>query len=1305
MGILKHVPKQIGDRVPKVYFSCHKDDFKPYFKEISEEIMNGRSCAVFYDEDYDGARDKEFLFDLSKMNLFVMPITTRLLTKPNRALDEELAFALEHKIPVLPLMQESGLEELFNKKFGDLQFLDKYNIDSTAISYDEKLKKYLSSVLLDDKTIKRIRAEFDAQIFLSYRKKDRIHANRLMRLIHKNDFCRDVAIWYDEFLTPGENFNKTIAEALNKSGLFVLAVTPSLLEPRVDENGVKHKNYIEEHEYPMAVEAQKPILPTELVYTDKDVLAVKYANVPDCVDANDESALTEALLNTAKKFVSDENDNSPEHNYLIGLAYLDGIDVERDYDKALEMITFAAENEFPDATIKLISMYYDGIGVSRDENEVRKWSEKLSDYYFKNTFSNEGNIKSADKIEELFANYNDRYWAETIKRFLVSADKKLPLETIKELYKLLTSLGICEYTLLFDSCKEMEQHQEEAQSFLVGDILTKSSNGTYPPYGPLFWYVPEYELYEPALLALDGIKGEAYFTKALALTRDVCWIFGHYNDVSEITKRVDGNELFASATLTGVRRGICELFYTGNTDETDGDSIYPRCFNLAEAKNWKEHGQGILGRMNAAFEDELGLYSHEMFSELDGEYIGIVSAPYDKERLETVLPQKSCKKLCGLFLSPAKQNFLKKLTGLFLSKPERCSYSGLAINDRHLKTVYIPENTIINEYHSDCRNFSILDDAIIYFGSALKIPDNVTEIGWSAFLDCAVLTKITIPNSVTAIGQSAFCGCTALKEIIIPDSVMYIGGFVFCGCTSLKEITIPNSVTVIRDYAFKGCTSLKEITISNNVTAIRDYAFSDCAALESITILNIATAIGEGVFWGCTMLKNITIPDSVTVIEGVFCSCTALKEITIPNSVTVIGDYAFKGCTSLEGINIPNSVTVIGDSAFSDCAGLKEIAIPNSVTVIGWSAFEDCAALKEITIPNSVKAIGKGAFKGCMALKLIENCPQGYGKEYLGMCNECEICFRQAQYEDGILEIPQGTNFINPKEFAGRRELHKIIIPNSVTVIGDSAFSDCAGLKEITIPNSVTEIGRNAFCGCRALKQISIPSSVKVIENGVFCGCVALKDISIPNSVLKVESFIFFGCAALENITIPNSVTEIGMGAFKGCTSLKEITIPDSVTVIAWNAFEDCATLKNITIPNRVKLIGHWVFKGCVALENITIPNSVTEIGWNAFEGCVSLTEINIPDSVTVIEGVFCGCTALKEIAIPNSVTEIGRRTFKDCTALKYITIPNSVREIGDDAFDGCTRLKEITISRRFEDELPRIFSGVDLSKVTVKWI
>ncbi|MBO5768023.1 MAG: tetratricopeptide repeat protein, partial [Clostridia bacterium] len=336
-------------------------------KAISDEITKGRNCAVFYDADYDGDRGEKFYFDLSQMNLFVMPITTRLLTKPNRALGEELAIAIAKKIPVLPLMQESGLEELYKEKFGDLQFLDKNSHELGAISYEEKLDKYLSSILLNDETIKRIREEFDAQIFLSYRKKDRIHANRLMRLIHKNDFCRDIAIWYDEFLTPGENFNDNIRKALDKSGLFVLAVTPNL---------VNEKNYVMTVEYPEAKKAGKTILPAELVKTDSVLLSQKYENIPDCVDSDDENALTEALLATAKKLVNDENDNSPEHNYLIGLAYLNGIDVEVDHARAREMIEFAANADYLEAIDKMIEMHTDGIGTERNYETAIQWHER-----------------------------------------------------------------------------------------------------------------------------------------------------------------------------------------------------------------------------------------------------------------------------------------------------------------------------------------------------------------------------------------------------------------------------------------------------------------------------------------------------------------------------------------------------------------------------------------------------------------------------------------------------------------------------------------------------------------------------------------------------------------------------------------------------------------------------------------------------------------------------------------------------------------------------------------------------------------
>ena len=143
----------------------------------------------------------------------------------------------------------------------------------------------------------------------------------------------------------------------------------------------------------------------------------------------------------------------------------------------------------------------------------------------------------------------------------------------------------------------------------------------------------------------------------------------------------------------------------------------------------------------------------------------------------------------------------------------------------------------------------------------ITIPDSVTEIGSSAFSGCSSLTAIdvevgnnnytsvngvlfnkgktelicypagktdksyNIPNSVTSIGYSAFIDCTSITSITIPDSVTSIDSSAFGGCSSLKSITIPNSVTSIGYYAFYGCTSLTSVTIPKSVTGIDDWAF------------------------------------------------------------------------------------------------------------------------------------------------------------------------------------------------------------------------------------------------------------------------------------------------------------------------------------------------------------------------------------------------------------------------------------------------------------------------------------------------
>ncbi|MBQ8894599.1 MAG: tetratricopeptide repeat protein [Clostridia bacterium] len=338
----------------RVYFCCHPEDTR-FFDGISDLILKYQNCAVWY-----GEPEEE---ELQEMQLFVMPVTQKLLTTENRGM-KEFHYAIDHHIPVLPLMQQAGLVELFAEKCGDLQFLDPYQQDETAIGFEEKLEKFLATVLIGDELAAKVRAAFDAYIFLSYRKKDRKYARELIRLIHQNESFRDIAIWFDEFLTPGEDFNREIADALDKSKLFALAVTPSLLE---------QDNYIMRLEYPMARKAEKAIVPAELVATDREALLGCYDALPEAVDAYDDPALGAALLQALQDIALRSNDTDPAHNFLIGLAYRDGIDVEVDQERAVALLASAADAGLVEAAGELVLMYRTGKGVARSHEQALIW--------------------------------------------------------------------------------------------------------------------------------------------------------------------------------------------------------------------------------------------------------------------------------------------------------------------------------------------------------------------------------------------------------------------------------------------------------------------------------------------------------------------------------------------------------------------------------------------------------------------------------------------------------------------------------------------------------------------------------------------------------------------------------------------------------------------------------------------------------------------------------------------------------------------------------------------------------------------
>ena len=386
---------------PRVMFTCHPKDFDVSFEKIAKDIFTTHDCAIYYTEDMSAELDDQDMETyLNRCNLIVIPITSNFLRFESRAKDLDFPYAIQNGIPVLPILMEQGVEELYasHELFFDIQYLTPFSTDSTEIPYEEKLIKYLDTVLISEEMGRRIRAAFDAYIFLSYRKKDRYFANELMRMIHSNPECQNIAIWFDEFLIPGESFSDAIHVMLEKSELFTLLVTPHLLEKRIDQTGEESDNYILSVELPLAKRKGKKILAAEMEQTDKE--ALEKNDIFDCVDARNEAEFRSRLLQSISRIATAPDDNSPEHNFLIGLAYLDGVDVEVNREKGIQLIQSVAEAGFEEAMHMMGHIYQMGKGVPKSYYRAKEWYKKYLESKLINT-------NCAEEIGSLIESYDE----------------------------------------------------------------------------------------------------------------------------------------------------------------------------------------------------------------------------------------------------------------------------------------------------------------------------------------------------------------------------------------------------------------------------------------------------------------------------------------------------------------------------------------------------------------------------------------------------------------------------------------------------------------------------------------------------------------------------------------------------------------------------------------------------------------------------------------------------------------------------------------------------------------------------------
>lgn len=229
----------------------------------------------------------------------------------------------------------------------------------------------------------------------------------------------------------------------------------------------------------------------------------------------------------------------------------------------------------------------------------------------------------------------------------------------------------------------------------------------------------------------------------------------------------------------------------------------------------------------------------------------------------------------------------------------------------------------------------------------LKLPDDIEEIGKSAFAYSFHLEEMNFPANLKRVDPYAF-NCSGLKgDIVLPDNLEEVGNYAFYNMESIKKVTILGSIREIGDFAFRN-SRIDELDLRQ-------------ASIEKVGLEAFGVNDFKEVFLGNTTLEQWS--------GWTFVGCNFLEKVTLGEGVMTIPIGMFSCCPIMD-INFPPTLKTIGEMAFNE-SRMKKVELNEGLESLGRYAFSGNIQLEEVVLPSTLKTIGLDCFYGDLQLRKI----------------------------------------------------------------------------------------------------------------------------------------------------------------------------------------------------------------------------------------------------------------------------------------------------------------------------------------------